>query len=648
MSRKRELMLIYRSRIMRHNRPFQGVRIRNTAELLWIARIHKWPLQRSSTKRHFHLAKFSQSTPPCKATDGVSWARVDLRGAILENVDASSLDFTDAWLTQCRFEACSLASAKLARADLRGSQFVDTPLDSAILLDKHDQEIFEHDVPGGNLSAYVKASSVLTAPAPGPRIRISTRNELLWLIHHLKVDVRFVDLRSANLFEDDIRLLNIPPDAMKPDRWPEIEAKILENWISEKPLLADVKIASWQEWYWLKSTPAIASTYMNSDPPQFDMCLADLRNSRFQGAKLTGVNLSRAHLEYARLECADLSYANLDRAHLDYAQLNNANLQAASLRRAVLERADLEEANLFKADLRKAYLPYASLLGAIASATNLRAADCLNADFRCTDLRGAEVSASTSLIDIAVNSATMWGDVIWHGTPLLEIDWTQIERLGDEMSLYLQTLSDDLKKRDAVFRDVTRAYHQLYLKLKDQGYYAISTKLRLREKRLERQQLWEHRQYRKWLYSFVAFLLIGYGEKPGRLIIVYAAVVEVWAAVYLQIEHMSLAPSQQKLITSTQALLLSLSALRGSPNFPSQILRQHVYGSLMNGFGIAETWVGSIILLAFTILWTQQLMGNELPYLRLRRRKKHSPGELEDGQQPGASLRHKSKAPISP
>ncbi len=626
-SRRHELAFIYKWNTFRHKRPYDGVQINGLSELLWIASTHGWVLQTSlswQSRIKKNLSNIQAEVSKNPDTSGI----VDLRGAILLNVDLSKLDFSGARLELCQFKACTLKDTVFVGADLRGVRFINTPLNSARFLDENEQNAIESLIPDRDISAYAIASHDITLDAaPGGRIKIKTRNELLWFIQN-NIDARFLDLRAADIYEDDIHSLAIPSDAMQPERWQEMLAQIERNGKLERPSLAQVKISCWQDWYWLRATATVAADYTLNEPPQYDMREADLRGARFAGAHLQAVNLSHAHLDNALLDCSDLRHANLERAHLELAQLTYAKLDQATLRRAVLRFANLEGASLFETNLRRARMEGARLLGARASVANLRGARCRNADFSCVDLRGARVNASTSLIDITINSATLWGDIVWRGIPLLDIDWSRIKRLGDEMLLDMQAenfsvesegKAQEEKTRDILYREVTRAYHQLYIKLKDQGFYAVSTHLRLREKALERQQLWEHHQFTKWAQSFISFALIGYGEKPGRLIVVYAGVVEIWAAIYLLIERQSLPAGQQGLITSAQAVLLSLSALKGTPSFPKEILRQHIYGALISGAGALETGIGSIILLAFTILWTQRLLGNELPHLRPRR-----------------------------
>ncbi|GCE20713.1 pentapeptide repeat-containing protein [Dictyobacter kobayashii] len=87
----------------------------------------------------------------------------------------------------------------------------------------------------------------------------------------------------------------------------------------------------------------------------------------FQGANLSGYDLSYRYLRYADLRNADLSHANLFMADLTGAclrgaRMDQADLSAANLTHADLTSADLTGANLLVTDLYDALLVGATLL----------------------------------------------------------------------------------------------------------------------------------------------------------------------------------------------------------------------------------------------------------------------------------------------
>jgi 2-iminobutanoate/2-iminopropanoate deaminase len=110
-----------------------------------------------------------------------------------------------------------------------------------------------------------------------------------------------------------------------------------------------------------------------------------LKNTNFQGSKITAVNLSRK----------DLSSINFAYADLSAADLNSANLQKACLKGANLERADLHNANLMKANFTGANLKRADLTGA-----NIYGATFKNADLTGAIMPDGEVYQTSTDLEL--------------------------------------------------------------------------------------------------------------------------------------------------------------------------------------------------------------------------------------------------------
>ncbi|GAA6620046.1 pentapeptide repeat-containing protein [Scytonema sp. NUACC26] len=110
----------------------------------------------------------------------------------------------------------------------------------------------------------------------------------------------------------------------------------------------------------------------------------DLCEANLSGAKLNGVNLSKADLSVI-----NLSGANLSEANLSYAKLNVAKLRGANLKNANLKGATLNVANLIRADLSNAQLTGASMIRCELIRANLSHADLMTANLKGADLREA-------------------------------------------------------------------------------------------------------------------------------------------------------------------------------------------------------------------------------------------------------------------
>jgi uncharacterized protein YjbI with pentapeptide repeats len=145
-----------------------------------------------------------------------------------------------------------------------------------------------------------------------------------------------------------------------------------------------------------------------------------LKKAELSGAQLQGALLSRADLQGVSLSGAQLRGADLFEA-----QLGGAGLGFAQLQGALLSRADLQGADLVGAQLEGADLSEASLQGALLTKNDLRGAD----------LRGARFDVNTQLVEPQLDAMVRVADVVWNGVPLIQVDWGQVPRLGDETYL---------------------------------------------------------------------------------------------------------------------------------------------------------------------------------------------------------------------
>ncbi len=121
-----------------------------------------------------------------------------------------------------------------------------------------------------------------------------------------------------------------------------------------------------------------------------------LRDFFMSGIRLSGGDLSGAHLGNVDLSDADLSGVHLHQADLQETYLRDANLRGADLSHAYLREADLGAADLRGANLSGADLGGADLRGAALHGVNLRGAD-LSGSIELSggaDLRGAVLRAS--------------------------------------------------------------------------------------------------------------------------------------------------------------------------------------------------------------------------------------------------------------
>jgi uncharacterized protein YjbI with pentapeptide repeats len=595
----------YRWNQIRCQSPYNETPIHFKTDLMWIARKRGWRILALSQDGRW-LARHGRALWSRLRREPARGDPPNLRGAVLKNIDLSGLDLSGANLEGATFTVgCQLVGTRLINADLRGARFEDVDLSGTIFL---------NDTQEATLRSYLP---VTTASIPvGLRVPVSTRNELLWIVSR-GYSPQLIDLRGADVYERDLDGLDLIPESVASPEAETLVGAIQQNLATDKPPFSDVIVGSWKDLLWLKLAVQAGVVSVDINPQKrLDLRNAKLSGGNFRGASLFKADLCEADLSQAVLDAADLTYARLSEADLSKAWVRGADLVHADLTRGRVFGTHLEGTNLSEANLHRARLDDAVLRGATLSVADLRAATFRSANLECVDLRGARVNAATSFIDARISAGTQWGDVVFHSTPLLEINWRSAKRLGDESILYAYRYLKRSRVRNRYYRDVMRAYRQMYAKLTDQGFYGPARKYRLREKALVRKQLWEYRRIHDWFNSWVAYLLIGYGEQPGKLFIPYFLVIGIWTLLYYALARRTLqflpeyTPDQ---LTWFQAATLSLSTFRGQPSFPRDLLQQHYIGTFLPVLGAVETAIGTIILLAMTLLWTRRLFGNETP-----------------------------------
>ncbi len=246
-----------------------------------------------------------------------------------------------------------------------------------------------------------------------------------------------------------------------------------------------------------------------SDPEQrtrkgLHLCRADLRKVDLSKLPLANADLSDAHLEGAML-----SSAHLENANLAYTHLENANLSHAHLEHALLVEAHLEGGNLIGSHLEGAMLMYAYLQGA--------------------DLTTCFLGAQTNLNGVTLFSQEMGGvilaDVHWGDVNLAVVDWSVLSILGDERVAQQQQDTDRTPYAKILLveflKRATRAYRQLSVVLRNQGFNEEAASFAYRAQLMQRKVFWYTRKAGRYLISLFLDLLAGYGFKPWRSFLAY-------------------------------------------------------------------------------------------------------------------------------
>lgn len=322
-----------------------------------------------------------------------------------------------------------------------------------------------------------------------------------------------------------------------------------------------------------------------NDPEQrqrkgLHLCKADLRK-----VDLSNLPLANADLGGARLEGATLSSADLENANLGYAHLEGANLSGAHLEDALLFDAHLEGSNLIGSHLEGAMLMHAHLEGA--------------------DLMGCFLEAQTNLNGVTLSSrekgTVVLADVHWGDVNLAVVDWSALSILGDE-SATLHPSGDYAtpKFKLEFLKRATRAYRQLSVVLRNQGFNEEAARFAYRAQLMQRKVFWQQRKFGRYLFSMFLDLLAGYGFKPWRSFLAYLMVISAFAAIYY-----ILGGTVGPVLSPLGAFVFSMTSFHGRGFFPGGI----GLDDPLTVVAALEAFVGLLIEVTFIATLTQRLFG---------------------------------------
>ena len=240
------------------------------------------------------------------------------------------------------------------------------------------------------------------------------------------------------------------------------------------------------------------------------------------------------HLEEADLTGAHLEEADFFRAHLEGVNLSFTNLDGARFTDTYLMWADLEAANLKGADLTRAYLSAAIL----------------------TD---AELSSDTRLENV------YWGNYI----------------LGEEMKGNFDWAAD--------------TYRRLKQWYTNAGIYDVAGEFFYREMETKRKAMkWYPDPFPRVWSTFLA-LLVGYGERPLRVLASAMAAFLSLTAIYWLLGGLTLS-------YSLYFSAISFTAL-GYGNWVKDV---DITG-WMQGVGAFESFIGILMIVLFSITFTRKM-----------------------------------------
>ncbi|HEV2238675.1 MAG TPA: pentapeptide repeat-containing protein, partial [Ktedonobacterales bacterium] len=270
----------------------------------------------------------------------------------------------------------------------------------------------------------------------------------------------------------------------------------------------------------------------------------------------------------ARQPAADFAEADMDRIDLSALDVMRMNLRGvslirANLRGAYLTECVLREADLREVDLRGAYLHAVNLRGANLRGADLSGCRLYHADLRGVDLRLAYMDAATLLKDCVLDTSIWVADVAWNNALLTQLDWSAVRRIADEAAA---RHAASRRERIQYYHAASRAYRGLTVALRQQGMVGVASGYRLREQALERKSLFLEGRILPWTFSWVLNVVGGYGERPGRALLVYLLTVFGFASAYALIGR-----GEGVHLPLLAALVYSVTSFHGRGFFPGAI-----------------------------------------------------------------------------
>jgi hypothetical protein len=194
----------------------------------------------------------------------------------------------------------------------------------------------------------------------------------------------------------------------------------------------------------------------------------DTSQRQLRGLNLCGANLSHQDLSYLPLANmignedmnlpVNLAGAKLSHAHFEGAQLSKVNLSNSSLEDSHLEGADLTLADLHGANLSGVYFDGETKLNQI--------------------FLGNKDHDAASLVDIH------WGEV-----NIAVVDWSSLSKLGNER----------IVRKSDMFRSQVRAYRQLSVVLRNQGFNDEANRFAYRAQLMQRKVYWRQKKLAQYL-----------------------------------------------------------------------------------------------------------------------------------------------------
>ncbi len=307
---------------------------------------------------------------------------------------------------------------------------------------------------------------------------------------------------------------------------------------------------------------------------------SDERQREREGLDVRGADLCKVDLR--NLPLARLC-GGLNREEWSGATKEQRKMAIVLMNEADLSGFDLSE---LEAPAHEAYRRKAHLQGPPMKWTLLQGADLRRAKLQGANLEDVMLGDKNGI-------GPRFADIQWSNTNLAVVDWSQVEKLGDEHLAYQWKSVED-------YRVAVRANRQLAVVLRDQGLNEEADHFAYRAQLLQRVIFRQQWQFGSYLFSGFLDLLAGYGYRPLRSVFWYLFIIVGFAAVYHVFGQLALFPPD--------AFVYSLTSFHGRGFFPGLEHRASLHDPLVM-LASLEAVIGLFIEISFIATFTQRFFG---------------------------------------
>lgn len=354
-----------------------------------------------------------------------------------------------------------------------------------------------------------------------------------------------------------------------------------------------------------------------------DLSGAEINDSTFSGAKLSHTKVSDSSIHDTDFSDADWSLANLSGVWMTDCTFTGTELILSNLSGAIILNCTFTRTKLTFANLSGAGISgdsWCFFSDVKLEAANLSGAELLRGfkdSDEGSDLTRARMDSATVLGDssdddgdVSDSEGFQFGkrprllDVAWNGAILANVWWKPLRRLGDEADIKKAKPGKDRAK---ALHKAARAYRGLAKALQAQGLSDPALRYRAREQQLERRARLHSFDIGGWVFSWLLNIVSGYGDRPGRSLRCYVAVIVIFMAVYWAITNQvfGFIASHSAHLAWYEALVLSISSFHGRGFFPATL----TLGDPVALVAAAEAIIGLFIELVFIATFTQRFFA---------------------------------------